>query len=148
MRVLLENAWESRSPLPRLAGVSTVMRTLPPQPPEGHQRADAVVMKVRGDCTRYGKSNLLFNLREKCRCVFRTPRCINQKQLITITDNETIGRVDRAIKRLRCDMRPNTIGNLVKSDLSDRNFVDCRILTTRLPEWANGLATAMTDAVM
>ena len=60
--------------------------------------------KVRGDCTRYGKSNLLFNLREKCRCVFRTPRCINQKQLITITDNETIGRVDRAIKRLRCDM--------------------------------------------
>ena len=105
-------------------------------------------MKVRGDCTRYGKSNLLFNLREKCRCVFRTPRCINQKQLITITDNETIGRVDRAIKRLRCDMRPNTIGNLVKSDLSDRNFVDCRILTTRLPEWANGLATAMTDAVM
>ena len=34
MRVLLENAWESRS-LPRLAGVSTVMRTLPPQPPEG-----------------------------------------------------------------------------------------------------------------
>ena len=52
--------------------------------------ADAVVMKVRGDCTRYGKSNLLFNLREKCRCVFRTPRCINQKQLITITDNETI----------------------------------------------------------
>ena len=104
-------------------------------------------MKVRGDCTRYGKSNLLFNLREKCRCVFRTPRCINQKH-ITITDNETIGRVDRAIKRLRCDMRPNTIGNLVKSDLSDRNFVDCRILTTRLPEWANGLATAMTDAVM
>ena len=123
-------------PLPRLAGVSTVMRTLPPQPPEGHQRADAVVMKVRGDCTRYGKSNLLFNLREKCRCVFRTPRCINQKQLITITDNETIGRVDRAIKRLRCDMRPNTIGNLVKSDLSDRNFVDCRILTTR---FRNGL---------
>ena len=146
MRVLLENAGIS-FPLPRLAGVSTVMRTLPPQPPEGHQRADAVVMKVRGDCTRYGKSNLLFNLREKCRCVFRTPRCINQKQLITITDNETIGRVDRAIKRLRCDMRPNTIGNLVKSDLSDRNFVDW-ILTTRLPEWANGLATAMTDAVM
>ena len=44
---------------------------------------------------------------------------------------ETIGRVDRAIKRLRCDMRPNTIGNLVKSDLPDRNFVDHRrILTT------------------
>ena len=92
------------------------MRTLPPQPPEGHQRADAVVMKVRGDCT-LREVHLLFNLREKCRCVFRTPRCINQKQLITITDNETIGRVDRAIKRLRCDMRPNTIGNLVKSDL-------------------------------
>ena len=72
MRVLLENAWESRSPLPRLAGVSTVMRTLPPQPPEGSTPTDAVVMKVRGDCTRYGKSNLLFNLREKCRCVFRT----------------------------------------------------------------------------
>ena len=113
MRVLLENAWESRSPLPRLAGVSTVMRTLPPQPPEGHQRRRRGLMKVRGDCTRYGKSNLLFNLREKCRCVFRTP-LYQSKQLITITDNETIGRVDRAIKRLRCDMRPNTIGNLVK----------------------------------
>ena len=113
MRVLLENAWESRSPLPRLAGVSTVMRTLPPSRPKDINAADAVVMKVRGDCTRYGKSNLLFNLREKCRCVFAPPRCINQKQLITITDNETIGRVDRAIKRLRCDMRPNTIGNLV-----------------------------------
>ena len=62
--------------------------------------------------------------------MFSHLRCINQKQLITITDNETIGRVDHAIKRLRCDMRPNTIGNLVKSDLSDRNFVDCRILSS------------------
>ena len=109
---------ESRSLLPRLTGVSTVMRTLPPQPPEGHQR------RRRGRHESAWRLhalrvNLLFNLREKCRCVFRTPRCINQKQLITITDNETIGRVDRAIKRLRCDMRPNTIGNLVKSDLSD-----------------------------
>ena len=148
MRVLLENAWESRSPLPRLAGVSTVMRTLPPQPPEGHQRRRRGRHESAWRLHALREVNLLFNLREKCRCVFRTPRCINQKQLITITDNETIGRVDRAIKRLRCDMRPNTIGNLVKSDLSDRNFVDCRILTTRLPEWANGLATAMTDAVM
>ena len=40
--------------------------------------ADAVVMKVRGDCT-LREVNLLFNLREKCRCVFRTPRCINPK---------------------------------------------------------------------
>ena len=138
MRVLLENAWESRSPLPRLAGVSTVMRTLPPQPPEGHQRR------------RRGRHEL-HALREVQFCFSisaRTPHNSNQKQLNAITDNETIGRVDRAIKRLRCDMRPNTIGNLVKSDLSDRNFVDCRILTTRLPEWANGLATAMTDAVM
>ena len=148
MRVLLENAWESRSPLPRLAGVSTVMRTLPPQPPEGHQRRRRGRHESAWRLHALREVNLLFNLREKCRCVFRTPRCINQKQLITITDNETIGRVDRAIKRLRCDMRPNTIGNLVSPDLSDRNFVDCRILTTRLPEWANGLATAMTDAVM
>ena len=67
MRVLLENAW-NLVPLPRLAGVSTVMRYVAtPAARKGHQRADAVVMKVRGDCTRYGKSNLLFNLREKCR---------------------------------------------------------------------------------
>ena len=78
---------------PASASRRVEMRTLPPQPPgRDINAADAVVMKVRGDCTRYGKSNLLFNLREKCRCVFRTPRCINQKQLITITDNETIGR--------------------------------------------------------
>ena len=147
MRVLLGECGESRSPASASRRVDGDAYVATPSRPKDIN-ADAVVMKVRGDCTRYGKSNLLFNLREKCRCVFRTPRCINQKQLITITDNETIGRVDRAIKRLRCDMRPNTIGNLVKSDLSDRNFVDCRILTTRLPEWANGLATAMTDAVM
>ena len=49
---------------------------------------------------------------------FSHPTLYQSKQLITITDNEAIGRVDRAIKRLRCDMRPNTIGNLVKSDLS------------------------------
>ena len=78
--------------------------------------------------------------------MFFAPRCII-KQLITITDNETIGRVDRAIKRLRCDMRPNTIGNLVKSDLSDR--ISLTVGYSPLPpEWANGLATAMTDAVM
>ena len=136
-----------RSP-PRLAGVSTVMRTLPPQPPEGHQRRRRGRHESAWRLHALRKSNLLFNLREKCRCVFRTTLYQSKANLITITDNETIGRVDRAIKRLRCDMRPNTIGNLVKSDLSDRNFVDCRILTTRLPEWANGLATAMTDAVM
>ena len=147
MRVLLGNAWESRSPLPRLAGVSTVMRTLPPQPPEGHQRRRRGRHESAWRLHALREVNLLFQSPREMPLCFRTPRCINQK-LITITDNETIGRVDRAIKRLRCDMRPNTIGNLVKSDLSDRNFVDCRILTTRLPEWANGLATAMTDAVM
>ena len=89
-------------------------------------------LKVRGDCALREVQFAFQSPREVPLC-FRTPRCINQKQLITITDNETIGRVDHAIKQLRCDMRPNTIGNLVKSDLSDRNFVDCRILTTRLP---------------
>ena len=74
--------------------------------------ADAVVMKVRGDCTRVtGSPICFFNLREKCRCVFRTPRCINQKQLITITDNETIGRVDRASNDCVaiCDQTPSAI---------------------------------------
>ena len=70
-------------------------------------------MKVRGDCTRYEKgSQFAFQSPREVPLCFSHP-CINQKQLITITDNETIGRVDRAIKRLRCDMRPNTIGNLV-----------------------------------
>ena len=72
MRVLLENAWESRSPLPRLAGVSTVMRTLPPQPPEGHQRRRRGRHESAWRLHALRKSNLLFNLREKCRCVFRT----------------------------------------------------------------------------
>ena len=89
MRVLLENAWESRSPLPRLAGVSTVMRTLPPQPPEGHQRR-------RG---RHESAWRLHALRE-VQFAFQSPRevplCFSHptlyqsKQLITITDNETI----------------------------------------------------------
>ena len=74
-------------------------------------------MKVRGDCTRYGKSICFFNLREKCPLCFSHPTRINQKQLITITDNETIGRVDRAIKRLRCDMRLASSGKVV----SDRS---------------------------
>ena len=95
---------ESRSPLPRLTGVSTVMRTLPPTA-EGHQRRRRGRHESAWRLHALREVNLLFNLREKCRCVSH-PRCINQKQLITITDNETIGRVDRAIKRLRCDMRP------------------------------------------
>ena len=100
MRVLLENAWESRSPSPpRLAGVSTVMRMLPPQPPEGHQR------RRRG---RRESAWRLHALRE-VQFAFQSPREVllcfsyptlyqSKKQLITITDNETIGRVDRAIK--------------------------------------------------
>ena len=52
------------------------MRTLPPSRLKDINAADAVVMKVREDCTRV--SPLLFNLREKRRRVFRTPRCINQ----------------------------------------------------------------------
>ena len=69
------------------------MRTLPPQPPEGHQRRRRGRHESAWRLHALREVNLLFNLREKCRCVFRTPRCINQKQLITITDNETIGRV-------------------------------------------------------
>ena len=111
MRVLLENAWESRSPLPRLAGVSTVMRTLPPQPPEGHQRRRRGRHESAWRLHALREVNLLFNLREKCRCVFRTPRCINQKQLITITDNETIGRVDPPSNDCVaiCDQTPSAI---------------------------------------
>ena len=89
------------------AGVSTVMRTLPPQPPEGHQRR----RRGRHESAwrlRVAEVNLLFNLRESA-AVFSHPTLYQSKQLITITDNETIGRVDHAIKRLRCDMRPNTI---------------------------------------
>ena len=78
--------------------------------------ADAVVMKVRGDCTRYGEVQFAFQSPREVPLCFSHPTLYQSKQLITITDNETIGRVDRAIKRLRCDMRPNTIGNLVKSD--------------------------------
>ena len=90
MRVLLENAWES-FPLPRLAGVSTVMRTLPPQPPEGHQRR----RRGRHECVETARvTEVQFQSPREVLCVFRTPRCINQKQLITITDNETIGRVN------------------------------------------------------
>ena len=87
MRVLLENAGISFPCLGcrRVDGDAYVATPAA----QDINAADAVVMKVRGDRT-HGKSNLLFNLREKCRCVFRTPRCINQKQLITITDNETI----------------------------------------------------------
>ena len=139
MRVLLENAWESRSPLPRLAGVSTVMRTLPPQPPEGHQR------RRRG---RHESAWRLHALREvqtlsisaKCRCVFRTPRCINQKQLITITDNETIGQVTAPSNDCVaiCDQTP--IGNLVKSDLSTGISLTVGYSPLGSPEWANGLA--------
>ena len=66
------------------------------------------------ETARVTGSPICFSISARSAAVFRTPRCINQKQLITITDNETIGRVDRAIKRLRCDMRTNTIGNLVK----------------------------------
>ena len=131
----------TRSPLPRLAGVSTVMRTLPPQPPEGHQRADAVVMKVRGDCTRYGKSTDLFSIREKCRVCFSHPRCINQKQLITITDNETIdGRPRHQTTALRYATKHHRqSGKSLTSPTGISLTVD---ITTRLPEWANGLATA------
>ena len=87
----------------RLAGVSTVMRTLPPQPPEGHQR------RRRG---LVSESAGLHALRE-VQFAFQSPRevplcfshhAVSIKATHTITDNETIGRVDRAIKRLRCDM--------------------------------------------
>ena len=115
MRVLLENAWESRSPSAsagqRVDGDAYICH---PSRPKDINAADAVVMKVRGDCTRW--EVICFSISARSAAVFFALRCINQKQLITITDNETIGRVDRAIKRLRCDMRPNTIGNLVKSD--------------------------------
>ena len=59
-------------PLPRLAGVSTVMRTLPPQPPEGHQRRRRGRHESAWRLHALREVNLLFNLREKCRCVFRT----------------------------------------------------------------------------
>ena len=93
------------------------MRTLPPQPPEGHQRRRRGRHESAWRLHALREVQFAFQSPREVPLCFRTPRCINQKQLITITDNETIGRVDRAIKRLRCDMRPNTIGNLVKSDL-------------------------------
>ena len=68
MRVLLENAWESRSPLPRPNRRVDGDAYVAPSRPKDINAADAVVMKVRGDCTRYGKSNLLFNLREVPLC--------------------------------------------------------------------------------
>ena len=69
---------ESRSPA-RLAGVSTVMRTLPPSRPKDINVADAVVMKVRGDCTRYGKSNLLFNSARSAATGFSHPTLYQSK---------------------------------------------------------------------
>ena len=110
MRVLLENAWESRSPLPRLAGVSTVMRTLPPQLPEGHQRAGRGRHESAWRLHALREVQFAFQSPREVPLCFSHPTLYQSKQLITITDNETIGRVDRAIKRLRCDMRPNTIG--------------------------------------
>ena len=121
--------------LSQLAGVSTVMRTLPPQPPEGHQRRRRGRHESAWRLHALREVNLLFNLREKCRCFF-APHAVSIKQLITITDNETIGQVRRH-QTTALRYATNTIGNLVKSDLSDRNFVDCRILTTPAPR--NGL---------
>ena len=70
MRVLLRECVGISFPLPRLAGVSTVMRTLPPQPPEGHQRRRRG-RHERVETARVTVKSNLFNLREKCRCVFR-----------------------------------------------------------------------------
>ena len=111
MRVLLENAGISFPPA-RLAGVSTVMRTLPPQPPEGHQRRDAVVMKVwRLHALR--EVHLLFNLREKCRCVFRTHAVsIKSNSSPSRTMRPLTGRPRHQTTALR--YATNTIGNLVK----------------------------------
>ena len=99
------------------------------------------------ETARVTEVQFAFNLREVPLC-FSHPTLYQSKATITITDNETIGRVDRAIKRLRCDMRPNTIGNLVKSDLSDGISLTVGYSPLGSPEWANGLATAMTDAVV
>ena len=137
---------ESRSPLPRLAGVSTVMRTLPPQPPEGHHHADAVVAE---------SAWRLHALRE-VQFAFQSPREVPlwffAPHAVSIKSNSSPSRTMRPLTgrpRHQNDWAlryaSNTIGNLVKSDPSTTNFVDCRILTTRLPEWANGLQTAMTD---
>ena len=116
MRVLLENAgisFPSASASRRVDGDAYVATPAA----EGHQRRRRGRHESAWRLHALREVQFVFNLREKCRCVFAPHAVSIKKQLITITDNETIGRVDRAIKRLRCDMRPNTIGNLVKSDL-------------------------------
>ena len=70
-------------PLPRLAGVSTVMRCHPSRPKDINATSRGSCVKVRGDCTRYGRL-VLFNLREVPLCFSHPTLCINQKQLITI----------------------------------------------------------------
>ena len=88
MRVLLENAWESRSPASASRRVDGDAYVATPSRPKDINALTRSSKVRRLHALR--EVHLLSISREKCRCVFRTPRCINQKQLITITDNETI----------------------------------------------------------
>ena len=134
-------------PLPRLAGVSTVMRALPPQPPEGHQRR------------RRGRHESAWRLRVKevkfafqsprSALLFCTPRCINQKQLITITTDNGRGQVDHAIKRLRLRWQTKHHRQSGKSRTSPTGISLTSVSPLAAPRnETNGLATAMTDAVI
>ena len=48
------------------------------QPPKDINAADAVVMKVRGDCTRYGKS-ICFSISARSAAVFFAPHAVSIK---------------------------------------------------------------------
>ena len=130
------------------AGVSTVMRTLP-FAAEGHQRRRRGRPKTCVETARVRKS-ICFSISARSAAVFFA-RCINQKQLITITDNETIGVTFQRASNdcvAICDHTPPSAA----VERSDRAFQPefsialHRILTSAPRNGLMFVLPAMTDA--